>query len=600
VIMKQREQMNIVVVGHVDHGKSTVIGRLLADTGSLPQGKLEQVRAMCERNARPFEYAFLLDALKEEQAQGITIDTARCFFKTAKRDYIIIDAPGHVEFLKNMVSGAARAEAAFLVIDAHEGIQENSRRHGYLVSMLGVRQIVVLVNKMDLVNHESRVFDAVRREYGAFLGNLGITPAAFIPISARNGENLASRSEKMTWYEGRTALEHIDAFEKQDREGGKPLRMPVQDVYKFTEAGDDRRIVAGTVETGGISVGDPVVFMPSGKKSSIVSVEGFNVPAGQAVSAGKAAGFTLRDELYLPRGEIMCRAGDRLPSVDMRIRATIFWMARAPMVRDRKYKLKIATARVTVRLVEVLKSIDATDLSSATGKQQIDRHDVAECVLETTRPVAFDPIDDIQSTGRFVIVDNYDIAGGGIIIAGMSDKRSVIDEHIHKREHQWDAGLVTPANRQSLFGHKAKFIVITGGAKSGAIAKQLERTLIESKNAAYYLSPANLAEGLDADVLDEQEQREEQIRRLGELARILTDAGMLFITALGDADDYDLGLLARLTAPHDFLHVALNQGIEKTGADNRLSCGDKLSQAEIIALVTGRLTQQEILSEYVI
>jgi bifunctional enzyme CysN/CysC len=198
-----REQMNIVVVGHVDHGKSTVIGRLLADTGSLPQGKLAQVQEMCKRNARPFEYAFLLDALKDEQAQGITIDTARCFFKTEKRDYIILDAPGHIEFLKNMVTGAARAEAALLVIDAKEGVQENSRRHGYLLSMLGIRQIVVLVNKMDLVAFDLSVFDRICREYSRFLADLGLQALGFVPIAAREGVNLFHRAE---WYEGLTAL----------------------------------------------------------------------------------------------------------------------------------------------------------------------------------------------------------------------------------------------------------------------------------------------------------------------------------------------------------------------------------------------------------
>src|SRR5512136_2160587 len=172
--MKDREQINIVIVGHVDHGKSTVIGRLLADTGSLPEGKLEDVKALCAKNAKPFEYAFLLDALKDERSQGITIDSARCFFKTRKRDYIVIDAPGHIEFLKNMVTGAARAEAALLVVSASEGIQENSRRHGYLVSMLGIRQVVVLVNKMDLVGYDLGVFETVRREYAKFLSEIQI------------------------------------------------------------------------------------------------------------------------------------------------------------------------------------------------------------------------------------------------------------------------------------------------------------------------------------------------------------------------------------------------------------------------------------------
>src|SRR5579863_2383868 len=205
---QQREQMNVVIVGHVDHGKSTLVGRLLADTGSLPEGKLESVKANCKRNAKPFEYAFLLDALKDEQAQGITIDTARSFFKSSKRDYIIIDAPGHIEFLKNMISGAARAEAAVLIIDAKEGVRENSRRHGYILSMLGVRQVIVCVNKMDLVDRSEAHFKKIEKEYREFLASISaVSPKQFIPVSAVNGENLAARSAKMPWYKGPTLLE---------------------------------------------------------------------------------------------------------------------------------------------------------------------------------------------------------------------------------------------------------------------------------------------------------------------------------------------------------------------------------------------------------
>src|SRR6202451_1389263 len=194
--MAGREQMNVVIVGHVDHGKSTLVGRLLADTGSLPEGKLEAVKTQCKRNAKPFEYAFLLDALKDEQAQGITIDTARSFFKSSLRDYIIIDAPGHIEFLKNMISGAARAEAAVLVIDAKEGVRENSRRHGYILSMLGIRQVVVCVNKMDLVSRDQDHFKKIEAEYRAFLQGIGaVSPRQFVPVAAVAGVNLATRGK---------------------------------------------------------------------------------------------------------------------------------------------------------------------------------------------------------------------------------------------------------------------------------------------------------------------------------------------------------------------------------------------------------------------
>jgi bifunctional enzyme CysN/CysC len=261
--------MDIVIVGHVDHGKSTVIGRLLADTGSLPDGKLEAIREYCARNARPFEYAFLLDALKDEQAQGITIDTARTFFKSAKRDYVIIDAPGHIEFLKNMVTGAARAEAAVLVIDAKEGIQENSKRHGYLLSMLGIKQIVVAVNKMDLVDYSKQAFEDIRDEYVAFLARIGATPRFFVPLAAFPGENMVGPSAKMPWYKGPSLLSAVDAFEKAPSKDDQPFRLPVQDVYKFTADGDDRRITAGRVESGTLRTGDKVVFYPSGQGSTV-------------------------------------------------------------------------------------------------------------------------------------------------------------------------------------------------------------------------------------------------------------------------------------------------------------------------------------------
>jgi bifunctional enzyme CysN/CysC len=345
-----REQMNIVIVGHVDHGKSTVVGRLFADTGSLPEGKLEAVRKECERTGKPFEYAFLLDALTDEQDQGITIDTARSFFKTQKRDYIIIDAPGHIEFLKNMISGAARAEAAVLVIDAKEGVRENSRRHGYILSMLGIRQIIVCVNKMDLVDRSEKHFQEIEKEFRAFLSQISAaSPKHFIPVSAVNGENLATRSSKMPWYKGPTLLETLDGFEKAPPKTDRPFRMPVQAVYKFVSQGDDRRIIAGRIESGKTKVGDRVVFLPSNKTSTIKSVERFNAPAKTEIEAGWSTGFTLTEEVYVTRGEIMCHE-DQLPHVSTLFRVNMIWLGKKPFVQDRDYKLKIHTQSEPVRI----------------------------------------------------------------------------------------------------------------------------------------------------------------------------------------------------------------------------------------------------------
>jgi bifunctional enzyme CysN/CysC len=225
-----KEQMHVVVVGHVDHGKSTIIGRLLADTNSLPKGKLEAIREKTLKSGRPFEFAYLIDALKDEQAQSITIDSARVFFQSNKRNYIIIDAPGHIEFIKNMVTGASHAEAAILVIDAEEGVQENSRRHGYLLGMLGIKKIVVVVNKMDLVDYSQAVFKAIVDEYSHYLSDLGIQPMYYIPVSGREGDGVVKPSERLAWHTGPTVLDALDLFTKEKPLVDLPLRIPVQDV----------------------------------------------------------------------------------------------------------------------------------------------------------------------------------------------------------------------------------------------------------------------------------------------------------------------------------------------------------------------------------
>ena len=408
-------RMGIVIVGHVDHGKSTIIGRLLADTGSLPEGKLEQVKDLCARTSKPFEYAFLLDALKDERAQGITIDAARVFFRTPKRRYLILDAPGHVEFLKNMVTGAARAEAALLVLDAGEGIQENTRRHAYLLSMLGVRQIAVVVNKMDLVGCRQEAFDAFARDLGGFLSTIDMTPAAIIPVVGREGDNLAMRSAAMSWYTGPTVLEALDAFRSQGEAVDGPFRMPVQAVFKFTNDGDDRRIVAGTVDSGRLRVGDEVVFHPSGKRTRVKSLEAFNRVIPTVVGAGESAGFTLAQQIYVTRGELATLAHEPQPVTATRIRASIFWLGARPLEVGRTYALKLGTARVSVHLEHIERVLDASTLDSVTDRTSVLRNEVADCVLKLRHPIAFDRASELAATSRFVLVDNFSISGGGVV-----------------------------------------------------------------------------------------------------------------------------------------------------------------------------------------
>lgn len=560
------EAISIVMAGHVDHGKSTVIGRLLADMGALPKGKLEQVRAMCRRNARPFEYAFLLDALKDEQAQGITIDAARCFFKTGKRRCILIDAPGHIEFLKNMITGASRAEAALLVIDAREGIQENSKRHGYMLSMLGLRQLSVLVNKMDLVDYSAVCFENIQKEYRDFLKRAGIEPVSFIPVSGMSGANIVERSDRTPWYDGPTVREQIDAFERHVFPEMLPFRMPVQDIYKFTEQGDDRRIVAGTIETGTLATGDAVVFMPSRKTARVRSIEYFNGPPRQSAAAGEAPGITIEPQMYVRPGEWVTKAGDPPMQVATRLRVNLFWMGRSPMIRNQVYKLKFGALRTPVKLVEVLTGIDATDLNTVSDKQQVDRHDVAEVVIETPKPIAFDPIDAMEQTGRLVIVDEYEIAGAGIVLSAAPTHASTLEEHIRARECAWERGSVTPRDRAALYGHRSKFVLLTGSNRAAldTLAAATEQSLFRAGFKTYCLRPANVLRGLDADLRTRNETDGEYVRRLGELARILTDSGQIFITSLPEADEYDVRTLELLNRPHEILVVRLGATDEES------------------------------------
>lgn len=539
--------MNIVIAGHVDHGKSTIIGRMLADTNSLPEGKLEQVKENCRRNSKPFEYAFLLDALKDEQSQGITIDSARVFFSTKKREYIIIDAPGHIEFLKNMVTGASRAEAALLVIDAEEGVRENSRRHGYMLSMLGIKQVVVLVNKMDLVKYDRGVFEGVVEEYKKFLAGINLA-ADFVPVSGMEGDTVAKLTDKMPWYKGKTVLEVLDAFQKEPHPVDKPFRMPVQDVYKFTKGQDKRRIIAGTVQTGSIEAGDEVIFYPSGKKSTIKTVETFGDGKPNPVSAGWASAFTLDQQIYVSRGEIATKAGQELPKVTNTLRVNLFWMGKRPMIKDKDYLIKVGTAKEHVRLKEVTRVIDASELNSSQNKDRIEHHDVGECVLHVKKAIAFDLAEHIAVTGRFVIVDDFEICGGGIIRESLEDDQLQVRDYVMTRNYKWETGDIPRDDRAEKYSQKPTLILITGEKDVGkkTLARAIEARLFAEGKIIYFLGIGNILYGVDADIKtthDSADIQKEHLRRLAEVANVMLDAGIiLVVTAIGLTQD-DLELI---------------------------------------------------------
>lgn len=523
---QEKTRLKIVIVGHVDHGKSTLIGRLFHDTDSLPEGKAESIRAACEAEGMEFEYAFLLDSLLEEQEQNITIDTTQIQFRTPSRNYVIIDAPGHKEFLKNMITGAASADVALLLIAANEGVQEQSRRHGYLLSMLGVQQVAVLVNKMDLVENSRETYESICTEYKKFLTQLGVEPSLFIPVSAKEGHNIARRANReMPWYEGPTVLEALDQFTPPHLPVDLPLRFPVQDVYRF----DHRRIIAGRIEAGTLKVGDRLLFSPQNKTSVVASIERWQAPASDTASAGESIGITLEEQIFVERGSLASHEIDT-PIETNRFHARIFWMGRNPLLIGERRRLKLATQELEGSIVAIEKLIDASTLQVVEEKRdEIRRNDVAEVIIETRGPLVMDNHDRVALMGRFVIEDQRQVAGGGIVFGGTYTERSAIKS----QNIFWSEGEVTTRQRFLRNGHKGAVIWLTGLSGSGksTVARALERELFNRGMHVYVLDGDNIRHGLNANLGFSPEDRAENIRRIAEVGRLMADSGALVLTA---------------------------------------------------------------------
>jgi bifunctional enzyme CysN/CysC len=548
------EQLKIVIVGHVDHGKSTFVGRLFHDTGSLPEGKLEQLQKVAERRGVPFEWANLMDALQSERDQNITIDTAQIWFHTNKRQYVIIDAPGHKEFLKNMVTGAANAEAALLLIDAAEGVQEQSRRHGFLLNLLGIRQIAVLVNKMDLADYSQERFRQIEKEFRAFLKTVGLEPKIFIPIAAKHGDNIATLSSSMPWWQGPTVVQTLDEFKISEVPKNQPLRFPVQDVYRF----DERRILAGRVESGTLRVGDRVLFSPGNKVSTVKSIERWQSASRETATAGESVGVTLSEQIFVERG-VVATLETEPPYALTKIRARIFWLGRAPFKKGKTYKIKLATQEAECQIDSLESVIDASTLqtlSRAEHEQFVGRHEVAELYIRTKRPIAFDLHTEIVPLGRFVIVDGYEVAGGGIVIEDNYPKRT--SDSLHKSENiYWSHGKVTPAQRAIRNSHSGWVVWLTGlsGAGKSTIATELERELFNLGKHAYVLDGDNIRHGLCSDLGFSPEDRKENIRRVGEVAKLFADAGIICITAFISPYRSDRDLVRKIVKGGQFVEV---------------------------------------------
>ncbi len=517
-----RPQVRIVIVGHVDHGKSTLVGRLLHETGSLPEGKLEMLKEVSARRGMPFEWSFLLDALQTERDQGITIDTTQIRFRTGSRDIVLIDAPGHAEFLRNMITGASQADGAVLIIDALEGVRDQTRRHGYLLHLLGIKQVAIVVNKMDRVDFDAARFNEIKDEISAHLTGLGVTPTAVIPISARDGDGVAVWTPRIGWYDGPTVVEALDALEPARPLEQLALRLPVQAIYKF----DDRRIVAGRIESGHLAAGEEIVIMPAGKIAKIRTVEGWPVTLVKGrQGAGRSVGITLDRELFLERGDVIAHAGSS-PRDTRRLRARIFWLHDKPLSKGDQILVRLGTREARASVVAIEKAVDPGELSSR-ETNSIARNHVGEIDISLAQPIAADTYADNPRTGRLVIEVNGRIAGGGLVLSVDAGQRAVPVDIVPVES------ALRPDERSARYRHNGAVVWLTGlpGAGKSTLARALERRLFSRGGSPILLDGDTLRAGLNGDLGFSDNDRSENIRRLAEVATHLARNGHIAIVA---------------------------------------------------------------------
>ncbi len=402
------DTLKIVIVGMVDHGKSTFTGRLLYDTGSLPDAKLEEIKKASQELGKEIEFAFLIDHLQEEREQEMTIDTAQIFFRTNKRRYVIIDAPGHVEFIKNMITGAAQADAAVLIVDAQKGVEVQTKRHSVILGMLGIRNVIVVMNKMDLVEYGQQRFETVKKEILEFLASIDIAPSYVIPISAKKGDFVAEYTETMPWYEGPSVLDALDMLEGQQPDYEKPLVYPVQDTYYFGE-----RLLVGRVESGKLAKNDQILVLPTNKKTTISDIRVFEKEKNEAV-AGECIALTLTELFPMERGNIIVHEEAR-PIVTDSFHATLFWLGR-DFKHGEQLTLKCSTQETACRIESISARYDSSTMDILEqDAQQLKETEIGEVVIKTDKPVCVTHFTDVPELGRFVIVRNNDVVAGGVV-----------------------------------------------------------------------------------------------------------------------------------------------------------------------------------------
>jgi bifunctional enzyme CysN/CysC len=538
--------LRFITCGSVDDGKSTLIGRLLYESKLIFEDQLAALEADSKKvgtQGGELDFALLVDGLAAEREQGITIDVAYRFFSTDRRKFIVADTPGHEQYTRNMVTGASTADVAVILIDARKGVLTQTRRHSYIVSLLGIRHVVLAINKMDLVDYSQQKFDEIVAAYREFAQQIGLTNIVAVPLSALRGDNMLERSARTPWYEGPTLMGYLESVEIEDDLQTKPFRLPVQWVNRPNQ---DFRGFAGTIASGKIRRGDTVRVLPSGRQSRVTRIVGFESDLETAV-AGQSVTLTLADEVDVSRGDLLA-AADAPPAVADQFQATIIWMHEEPMLRGRPYSIKLGTRTLTGSITTPKHKVNVNTLERLAAKQ-LELNEIGVCNLSFDRAIPFDPYVDNRETGGFILIDKLsnDTVGAGLLNFAL--RRA---ENIH-----WQALDVNKTARSSLKGQRACVLWFTGlsGAGKSTVANLVEKRLHALGRHTYTLDGDNVRHGLNKDLGFTDADRVENIRRVAEVSRLMVDAGLIVLVSFISPFRSERRLARELMQPGEFLEV---------------------------------------------
>jgi len=519
---EHKSLLRFLTCGSVDDGKSTLIGRLLYDSKMIFEDQMAALEADSKKigtQGGDIDFALLVDGLAAEREQGITIDVAYRFFSTDKRKFIVADTPGHEQYTRNMVTGASTADAAIILIDARKGVLTQTRRHSYLVSLLGIRHVVLAINKMDLVGWSQEVFDTILAEYHDFAAQIGIRDFTAIPMSALKGDNITETSEKAPWYKGPALMPHLEALEVEDDLREKPFRMPIQWVNRPDL---DFRGFSGLIATGTIAPGDKVKALPSGRESTVARIVTMTGDLPRAV-AGQSVTITLTDEIDVSRGDVLSIAGQP-PEVADQFESTIVWMDDEGMLPGRPYLMKIGTRVVGASITEPKYKVNVNTLEQLAAKR-LELNEIGVCNISLDAPIAFDAYKDNHTLGGFILIDRISNRTVGAGMLHFALRRS---QNIH-----WQATDVSKASRAAQKGQKGRVVWLTGlsGAGKSTIANLVEKRMQADGRHTYLLDGDNVRHGLNKDLGFTEEDRVENIRRVAEVSRLMVDAGLIVLVS---------------------------------------------------------------------